>query len=84
MPLTSKAYCVDAETAKVNWTFPDGGGLSAPALASGRVYIGFGNYPYLYRFDQNTSKHYWIYKMGARIEESTLCIYKVDSYYRIG
>lgn len=80
VPLTSKVYSVDAETAKVHWTFPDGGGLSAPALASGRVYIGSGNYPYLYCLDQISGKPHWIYKMGSRIEESTLCIYRDKLY----
>ncbi|GAL90275.1 outer membrane protein YfgL lipoprotein component [Jejuia pallidilutea] len=80
VPLTSKVYCVDAETAKVHWTFPDGGGLSAPALANGRVYVGSGNYPYLYCLDQKTGNPYWIYKMGTRIEESTLCIYRDKVY----
>ncbi|MFY0654923.1 MAG: PQQ-binding-like beta-propeller repeat protein [Cyclobacteriaceae bacterium] len=84
VPLTSKVYSVDAETAKVHWTFPDGGGLSAPALASGRVYIGSGNYPYLYCLDQKTGKPYWIYKMGNRIEESTLCIYRDKLYALAG
>jgi len=76
VPLTSKVYSVYAKTAKVNWTFPDGGGLSAPALANGRLYIGSGNYPYLYCLDQETGKLLWNYKMGTRIEESTLCIYR--------
>ncbi|QLE02461.1 PQQ-binding-like beta-propeller repeat protein [Galbibacter sp. BG1] len=80
VPLTSKVYAVDAETAKVHWTFPDGGGLSAPALASGKVFIGSGNYPYLYALEQKTGKPYWIYKMGARVEESTLCIYRDKVY----
>ena len=80
VPLTSRVYCVDAETAAVHWTFPDGGGLSAPALASGRVYVGSGNYPFLYALDQVTGQPAWIYRMGNRIEESTLCIYRDKLY----
>ena len=80
--MSSKVYCVDAATAKVHWTFPDGGGLSAPALASERLYIGSGNSPFLYCLDQKTGKPYWIYKMGNRIEESTLCIY-LDRLYAL-
>lgn len=76
IPLTSKVYSVDATTAKVNWTFPDGGGLSAPALASGRLYIGSGNLPFLYCLDQKTGEHLWTYEMGNRVEEATLCIYR--------
>ncbi len=76
VPMASKVYCVDATTAKVNWTFPDGGGLSAPALASGRLYIGSGNLPFLYCLDQKTGEHLWTYEMGNRVEEATLCIYR--------
>lgn len=76
VPLASKVYSVNAETGQVHWTFPDGGGLSAPALASGRVYIGSGNLPFLYALDQKTGEPYWIYRMGNRVEESTLCIYR--------
>lgn len=76
VPLSSRVYCVDPQTAKINWTFPDGGGLSAPALASGRVYIASGNTPFFYCLDQVTGKPYWIVKLGQRVEESTLCIYK--------
>jgi len=39
VPTASRVYCVDSESAKILWTFPDGGGLSAPAIASDRVYI---------------------------------------------
>ena len=47
VPTASRVYCVDPEASKVLWTFPDGGGLSAPAIANGRVYIGSGNTPLL-------------------------------------
>ncbi len=76
VPLSSRVYSVDPVTAKINWTFPDGGGLSAPAVASGRVYIASGNTPFFYCLDQLTGKPHWIVKLGHRVEESTLCIYQ--------
>lgn len=80
IPLSSRVYCVDPGTAEINWTFPDGGGLSAPALASDRVYIASGNTPFLYCLDQNTGTPHWIFKLGNRVEESTLCIYRDKLY----
>ncbi|MCD6354366.1 MAG: PQQ-like beta-propeller repeat protein, partial [Prolixibacteraceae bacterium] len=80
IPVSSRVCSVDPETAKVNWTFPDGGGLSAPALASGRVYIASGNTPFFYCLDQLTGKPLWIVKFGHRVEESTLCIYRKMVY----
>jgi outer membrane protein assembly factor BamB len=80
IPVASKVYRVDPETAKIDWTFPDGGGLSAPALASGRVYIASGNTPFFYCLDQKTGKPHWIVKLGHRVEESTLCIYRDKVY----
>ena len=80
IPLSSRVYCVDPVTAKIYWTFPDGGGVSAPALASGRLYIASGNTPFFYCLDQKTGKPHWIYKLGNRVEESTLCIYKKMVY----
>lgn len=76
VPLSSRVYRVDPETAEIDWTFHDGGGLSAPALASGRVYIASGNTPFFYCLDQETGKPHWIVKLGNRVEESTLCIYR--------
>lgn len=76
VPLASKVYCVDPKTAEIYWTFPDGGGLSAPALASGRVYIASGNSPFFYCLDQKTGEPHWIVKLGHRVEESTLCIFR--------
>jgi outer membrane protein assembly factor BamB len=80
VPLSSRVYSVDPETAKINWTFPDGGGLSAPALASGRVYIASGNSPFFFCLDQKTGQPHWIAKLGHRVEESTLCIYRKMVY----
>lgn len=76
VPLFSTVYCVDPETAAIYWTHPDGGGLSAPAIASGRVYIASGNSPFFYCLDIETGKPLWIYKLGRRVEEATLCIYR--------
>ncbi len=84
VPLASRIYCVDAETAKIHWTFPDGGGLSAPAIASDRVYIGSGNTPLFYCLDASTGKPLWIYKLGQRVEEATLCIYRDKVYVLAG
>jgi len=80
VPMASRVYCVDPVTAKIYWTFPDGGGLSAPAIASGRVYIGSGNTPLFYCLDAYTGKPLWIYKLGQRVEEATLCIYRDKVY----
>ncbi len=80
VPLSSRVYCVDPKTAAIKWTFPDGGGLSAPALASGRVYIASGNTSFFYCLDQKTGKPHWIVKLGHRVEESTLCIYRKMVY----
>ena len=76
VPLASKVYCVEPESGKIFWTFPDGGGLSAPALAGDRVYIASGNTPFFYCLDQQTGEPHWIVKLGHRVEESTLCIYR--------
>ncbi|MGA0853433.1 MAG: PQQ-binding-like beta-propeller repeat protein [Luteolibacter sp.] len=76
VPTASRVYCVDLKRAKVLWTFPDGGGLSAPAIANGRVYIGSGNTPLLYCLDAATGKPLWIHRLGQRVEEATLCIYR--------
>ena len=76
VPLFSTVYCVDPETAKIYWTHPDGGGLSAPAVASGRVYIASGTSPFFYCLDEETGKPLWTYKLGHRVEEATLCVYR--------
>ncbi len=76
VPTASRIYCVDTGNAGIEWTFPDGGGLSAPAIANGRVYIGSGNTPLFYCLDALTGKPLWIHKFGQRVEESTLCIYR--------
>lgn len=80
VPLASRIYCVDPISAKIRWTHPDGGGLSAPALANGRLYVASGNSPFFYCLDQKTGKPYWIHKLGNRVEEATLCIYRDKVY----
>lgn len=65
-------------------TFPDGGGLSAPVIANGRVYIGSGNTPLFYCLDAYTGEPYWIYKLGQRVEEATPCIYRDKVYVLSG
>lgn len=80
VPMASRIYSVDSSTAKVHWTFEDGGGLSAPAIASDRIYIGSGNTPLFYCLDAYSGEPLWIYRMGQRIEESTLCIYRDKLY----
>ena len=67
-------------SAKIHWTFEDGGGLYPPAIASGRVYIGSGNTPNFYCLDAFTGEPKWIYKLGQRVEEATLCIYRDKVY----
>jgi len=84
VPTASRIYCVDSASAKIHWTFPDGGGLSAPAIASDRVYIGSGNTPLFYCLDAYTGKPIWIYKLGQRVEEATLCIYRDKVYVLAG
>ena len=76
VPTASRVYCVDPDSAKVLWTFPDGGGLSAPAIANGRVYIGSGNTPFFYCLDAMSGEPLWIHRLGQRVEEATLCIYR--------
>ena len=84
VPCASRIYCVDSASAKIHWTFEDGGGLSAPAIASDRVYIGSGNTPNFYCLDAFTGKPLWIYKLGQRVEEATLCIYRDKVYVLAG
>ena len=80
VPLFSTVYCVDPATAKIHWTHADGGGLSAPAVANGRVYIASGNSPFFYCLDEATGDELWVYKLGHRVEEATLCIYRDKVY----
>ena len=84
VPMASRVYCVDSASAEIHWTFPDGGGLSAPAIASDRVYIGSGNTPLFYCLDAYSGKPLWICKFGQRVEESTLCIYRDKVYVLAG
>ncbi len=38
--------------------------------------VGSGNSPFFYCLDEETGNPVWIYKLGHRVEESTLCIYR--------
>lgn len=80
VPLASRVYSVNPETAEIYWTFPDGGGLSAPAVARDRVYIASGSSPMFYCLDAYTGEALWAYRFGQRVEESTLCIYRDKVY----
>jgi len=80
IPMATRVYCIDYKTAKVHWTFPDGGGISAPAIASDRVYVASGSTPLFYCLDATTGKPHWIYKFGQHVEEATLCIYRDKVY----
>ena len=53
-------------------------------MASDRVYIGSGNTPLFYCLDAYTGKPLWIYKLGQRVEEATLCIYRDKVYVLAG
>jgi outer membrane protein assembly factor BamB len=75
VPLHTKMYCVNPETADVLWIHPDGGGISAPAASRDRLYIASGSMPFLHCLDPETGEPKWVYKMGNRMEESTLCVY---------
>jgi len=75
VPLHTKLYCVDPETADILWIYPDGGGLSAPAASTDHLYIASGTMPFLHCLNPETGEPLWVYKMGHRMEESTLCIY---------
>ena len=76
VPLFSTVYCVDTQTGAIIWTYPDGGGLSAPALVNGRVYVASGTSPFFYCLDAETGQPHWIYRLGRRVEEAALCIYR--------
>ncbi len=80
VPMATRMYALDYKTGEVFWKFPDGGGLSAPAVASERVYAASGNTPLLYCLDAESGKPHWVYKMGQHVEEATLCIYRDKLY----
>ncbi|MGL1890917.1 MAG: PQQ-binding-like beta-propeller repeat protein [Spirochaetaceae bacterium] len=80
VPLYTKLFCVDPDNADILWNYPDGGGISAPALSNNHLYIASGSMPYLHALDPETGEPKWIYKMGHRMEESTLCIYGNSLY----
>ena len=51
-------------------------GVSAPAIANGCVYIASGNAPFLYCLDLATGEQNWVYKLGRRVEETTLRVFR--------
>jgi outer membrane protein assembly factor BamB len=72
--------CLDANTGKPIWTHI-GGGLSGPVIGTqNRVYFPSIADPYLYCVDaqgngDGTTNCLWKYKMGNKVEESTLALY---------
>jgi outer membrane protein assembly factor BamB len=84
VPMATRVYCIDYRNADIHWTFPDGGGISAPAIASDRVYVASGSTPFLYCLNATTGKPHWIYRLGQRVEEATLCIYRDKIYVLAG
>ena len=44
--------------------------------STGRIYIASGNSPFFYCLDEQTGEALWIYKLGHRVEEATLYIYR--------
>ena len=78
--MATRVYALDYKTAEIHWTFPDGGGISAPAIASDRLYVASGSSPLFYCLDTETGKPHWIYEFGQHVDESTLCIYRDKIY----
>jgi outer membrane protein assembly factor BamB len=67
-------YCIDIDTRETVWTHP-GAGHTAPIVGGGRVYFGSLASPYIYSVDEKgngdgTTKCYWKFRMGNRVEES--------------
>lgn len=78
-PVASRIYCLDAETGKVIWEHR-GGGITAPAVADGKVYFASTADPFFYCVDEKgnddgTTTCLWKYKMGDRVYESHPAIY---------
>ena len=79
IPVASSIYCLDAETGKVIWKH-QGGGLTAPVVADGKVYFASTSDPFFYCVDEKgngngTTTILWKYKMGDRVDESVPAIY---------
>ena len=83
-PEATRIYCLDAVTGEEIWTHP-GGGLTAPAVADGKVYFPSTADPFFYCVDEKgngdgTTKTIWKYKMGDRVYESVPPIYGGMTY----
>ncbi len=75
VPLYSQLHCVNPENAEIIWTYPEGGGLPAPATSRDYLYVASGSLPLVHCINPETGEPIWIYKMGNRVEEATLGIY---------
>ena len=78
-PEATRIYCLDAATGEEIWTHP-GGGLTAPAVADGKVYFPSTADPFFYCVDEQgngdgTTDTIWKYKMGDRVYECVPPIY---------
>ncbi len=83
-PEATRIYCLDAATGEEIWTHP-GGGLTAPAVADGKVYFPSTADPFFYCVDEKgngdgTTNTIWKYKMGDRVYECVPPIYGGMTY----
>ena len=81
---SSHIYCLNAETGEEIWRHP-GGGLTAAAIADGKVYFGSTSDPFFYCVDEKgngdgTTTCLWKYKMGDRVFESVPPVYGGMAY----
>ena len=85
IPVKNKIHCIDAESGKKIWVFDDGGGLTPPVVANGKVYFGSTASPYLYCVDaegnnDGTTNCYFRIMLEKNFEETALAIYKERVY----
>ena len=83
-PATTTIFCLDAETGEEVWRHP-GGGLTAAAIAGGKVYFASTSHPFFYCVDEKgngdgTTTCIWKYKMGDRVFESVPPVYDGMAY----
>ena len=83
-PEATRNYCLDAATGEEIWTHP-GGGLTAAAVADGKVYFPSTVDPFFYCVDEKgngdgTTKTIWKYERGDRVYESVPPIYGGMTY----
>ena len=79
IPVASKIYCLEAKNGRVIWEH-QGGGITAPAVADGKVYFASTSEPFFYCVDEEGNGDgmttcLWKYKMGDRVDESVPSIY---------